>query len=277
MFLVGLGLAGLLFGVGSSEVRRFENAAARDIAARLHGSEKVVRVRTKFDPIAIMGGQMKSATITASHFRTDGLPLFTEPQSSKYGRLGELKIVLERFNLTGLAVARLEARLPDCRFDFGLARRSGKIRLTRSGVGTGTVSVAQADLESFVLKRFPALQRFSMELGMDRAKIEGSGRFVAFQADISIEGRLVSPDGNKIELADARVRIGGNEATASVTKTILDFLNPVIDLDRDLRLFGALRVHRIELRDGSLIAHGVAKVPDHPMGTWMGSLGLYLP
>lgn len=264
MFLVALGLAGLLFGVGSSEVRKFENAAAKDISSRLQGDAKQVKVRTKLDPFQAIGGRLKSGTITASQFSTDGLPFFTQPDGSKRGRLDELKIQLSDFELTGLKVKRLESRIPDCRFDFGLAQKKGQIRLTKSGIGTGSVELEQEALKEFVLKRFPTISKLSVNLEKGQATFNGTGRFVAFQADFKLVGQLVSLDGNTIVLKDAKVFVGDQEGNAIVTKAILDLLNPVLDLDKDLKLHGAIRIQNLELGKGTLKATGVAMVPDQP-------------
>lgn len=266
MFLVALGLAGLLFGVGSSEVRRFENAAARDISARLEGDAKQVKVRTKLDPFQAMGGRLKSATITASQFSTDGLPLFTQPEGSQYGRLDELKIELSDFELTGLRVKRLESRIPGCRFDFGLAQRKGQIRLTKSGVGTGSVEVEQEALEAFVLKRFPTITRMKITLSDGMAVFEGTGRFVSFVADMRLEGKLASHDGNTIVIEEAKVFVGGQEANPIAAKAVLDILNPVLDLDKDLKLHGAIRIQELRIDKGILSASGVARIPEEGEG-----------
>lgn len=264
MFLVAIGLAGLLFGVGSSEVRRFENAAGKDISGRLQGEAKQVKVRTKLDPFQAMGGRFKSATITASQFTTEGLPLFTQPEGSTRGRLDELKINLSDFHLTGLRVKKLEARITGCRFDFGLAQRKGQIRLTKSGEGLGSVEVEQDALRDYILKRFPSISKLSVKLEEGQATFEGTGRFVTFVADFRVTGQFFSPDGNRIELKDAKVFVGDQEGNPVITKAVLDLLNPVLDLDRDLLLYGAIRVKDLKVGQGILVASGVAKIPDEP-------------
>ena len=277
MFLVALGLVGLLFGVGSSEVRRFENSAARDISSRLEGSARQVKVRTKMDPFKAIGGHLKSATLTASAFSTSGLPFFTQPDGSQRGRLDELKMQLSDFDLTGLHVKSLNVRIPDCRFDFGLAQRKGKVRLTKSGVGKGTVEVTEDALRDFVLKRSPAIQTMSVHLRDGLVEIDGQGKFGLFQARVRVSGRLVSPDGNLIEIVDAKAMIDETNATPETTALLLKQVNPVLDLDRELKLFGALRVQKIELGGGILRAEGVAIVPNEPSGTGLETLGLILP
>ncbi|MCC7229068.1 MAG: DUF2993 domain-containing protein [Fimbriimonadaceae bacterium] len=274
MFLVAVGLVGLLFGVGSSEVRRFENAAAKDIATRLTGEAVFVKVRTKLDPFQAMAGRIKSATISASEFSTDGLPFFTEPYGSKRGRLDELKISLTNFQLTGLKVKRLDARITHCRFDLGLAQRRGQIRLTESGTGTGTVEVDQADLLDYIHFKHPLLKEVSLQFSQDKVFISGQSRFLSFDAFVEIESRLEPVGGNRIELVDANIKVNGQEANPNSRKTILGLINPVLDLDKDLKLFGALYMNKIEIHGKTLRAEGIAKIPDRLLGTWIGQIGL---
>lgn len=275
MFLIAIGLAGLLFGVGSSEVRRFEGAAARDIASRLQGESKQVKVRIKIDPFQAVGGRLKSGTITASDFISEGLPLFTQPDGSKRGRLDELKISLSDFELTGLQVKKLEARIPNCRFDFGLAQKKGQIRLTKSGIGTGSVEVDQPSLLSYISRRHPTLKNVQLRLLPDQILISGRGRFMAFEADVQIQSRLHSPDGSTIQLVDAVVLINGEKAVPVARDAVLKVLNPVVDLNRDLKLFGALTIESVQVGNNSLRASGRAHIPDHPLGTWINRIGLF--
>lgn len=270
MFLIALGIAGLLFGIGGNEVRRFENAAGKDIAAKLIGEKKQVKVRTKFDPFAILDGRLKSATITAADFQTDGLPFFTNPEGSQKGRLNELKLDLQRFTLGHLAVERLRTRIPDCRFDFGLATKHGRIRLTRSGEGTGEVEVKQEALREFVLWKFREIKRLNIRLEDNRAVVEGYGEFLIFNTNFKVEGSLETPDGNRLVLTNVRITFDGKEADEASQEVLLKALNPVVDLDRDLHLFGAIRVQSLQLQGGVLRAKGKTKIPNDPNGTKSG-------
>jgi len=267
MFLIALGFAGLVFGLGSGEVRKFENSAASDIAAKLQGEHRKVMVRTKFDPLAVVGGRFKSATITASDFAADGLPLFTEPEASKKGRLDELKLSLNDFTLGGLKVKRLEARIPDCRFDFGLAVKRRKIRLSKSGEGLGWVEVEEAALAAFVLHKFREIKSLKIRLDGDRAHVEGYGEFLIFNTNFVVDARLATSDGNQLMLVEAAISFDGKEADPASSEVVLKSLNPVVDLDKDLHLYGAIRVSEITMRGGILRAEGKTRIPDRPAGT----------
>jgi len=264
MFLIALGLAGLAFGLGSGEVRRFENGAANDISAKLQGEHKQVKVRTKFDLFAALGGRVKSATITATDFTTDGLPLFTQPTASQRGRLDELKIVLKDFTLGSLQVKSLQARIPGCRFDLNLALRHRRIRLSKSGEGQGSVQIAADALAEFIKHKFHEIKRVTIRLENDKAYVEGYGEFLIFSTNFAVEAKLVSPDGNKLLLTDAKITFDGKEADEASRDVLLKSLNPVVDLDEDLKLYGAIRVGKITLSNGMLNAEGKTRIPDDP-------------
>jgi hypothetical protein len=93
-----LGLFGLIFHFGNSEVKRFENLAAKDIRSKIRGESSKVSVRAELN--GIIGGplgDLKKVTIRASNFETDGVPIFTQPELSKKGIVRTLRIELKEF------------------------------------------------------------------------------------------------------------------------------------------------------------------------------------
>jgi hypothetical protein len=262
-----LGLFGGLFLFGASEVRRFENAAARDVRSKLQGDAKVsVRIRP-----AGISGALASATIRASNFTTDGLPLFTEPDRSTRGRVQELRLMLTDFVLRGLRVESLEAKIPDCRFDYALAVRRGQIRLSRSGTGTGNVVVLEKDLEAFILRKYREIKRVTVLIDRGRVKVSGHGEFIILAADFEVDAALAAPEGNKLALVDTKITLNGAPADPFASQALLKILNPVVDFNRDLGLYDAIKVERIVLEDGTLQASGATRIPDLPQGTGDGA------
>jgi hypothetical protein len=259
------GLIGALLYFGTAaEVRKFESLAANDIRSKIQGESAKVSVKTKLNGLAGLGGDLSSVVIRASDFSTDGLPLFTEPQLSKRGKVRDLRLMLDRFTLGGLEVAHLEARIPDCRYDLGLALKKHKIRLSHSGEGQGFVEIQQEALERFVLKKFHEIKRVKIRLENDRVSVEGYGEFIVFNTNFLVEGRLISRDGVRLELEDASILLDGKQADEGQRKVLLETLNPVVDLDKDLNLYGAVKVEQISLREGVLKAQGKTKIPTKP-------------
>lgn len=255
----------LVFGLGGNQVRQFERAAARDLASKLGGNDKKVAVRAKLN--GILGGalgDLSRVTIEASHFTTKGLPLFTEPDRDADGKVRTLELKLTDFEISGLRCAFLEATIPDCRFDYGLALSQRKIRLSRSGVGTGKVRLKERDLEAFILKKFKEIKRVSVSLRDGRALVSGYGEFLVIDTKFVVEASLGSTDGKSISLVDCQISFDGKPAEAQTSRVLLETLNPVVDFEKDLGLFDAVSVQGTRIGTGWFEAWGATKIPSAP-------------
>ena len=118
---VAAGLFGIFF-AGNGLTRSFEASAARDLKSRLQGQPSV-RISTRTN-LASLWGDMPSVKIVAAHFSTEGLPLYTEPNRSTRGKVHRFEMHLSDFTLNGLHIDQLDASIPNCRYDFGLAARN---------------------------------------------------------------------------------------------------------------------------------------------------------
>lgn len=260
-----LAALGIAFGLGAREARRFEDLAAKDIAATLEGPSKTVKVRSQLN--GLLGGalgDLRRVTISAAHFSTPELPLFCEPNLSKKGRVRELAIRLDDFRLAGLRVERLEATIPDCRFDFALALSKRKIRLSQSGVGIGRVQILEKDLEEFILAKFREIKRVSVKVEKNRVFVKGFGEFLVIQTEFEVIAKLIPVNGVQLVLAEPKVFFGELVADDAVKALVLRTLNPVVDLDRDLKLYGAVEMEGVSLEHGILEAWGKTKIPSRP-------------
>lgn len=256
---------GVIFGAGSIAVDRFERSASADILSKLRGEHARVTVQTKLNGL-IDGplGDVKLAVIRARNFATDGLPLFTEPWRSQRGIVRELRIELRDFDLGKLRIEALDATIPDCRYDYALAQRKQVIRLSKSGVGQGSVRIRQESLEKFILAKFKEIKSVSVKIEKDKVFVEGHGEFVIVKTDFLVIATLGSPDGRTIELQNPRILFDGKPADELAKKALLDTLNPVVDLNADLKLHDAISVKHIRLSDGVLEAWGETRIPESP-------------
>jgi hypothetical protein len=263
MNLLLIGVLGVAWALGAGQVRNFERIAAQEIASQLQGEHKQVQVRASTG-LEAAWGDIGRVTITASNFRTEGLPFYTEPERSTRGVLRNLIIELSDFELTGLEVRRLRAEIPDNRFDLGLAMNQRQIRLSRSGVGEAEVEVTQEALERYLVRKFREIKRATIRIEKDKVFVDGLADLVLFESEFSLIARLEPLEGTKLALVDARIILGGELADDATRAAMMRTLNPVLDLDKDLLLHGAVTVDRLVLRDGVLRASGKAKIPQRP-------------
>jgi hypothetical protein len=262
---IWLGLLGLLFYAGASQLHAFEKHAANEIKSKLSGGHATVQVRAKLSGnLNNLFGDMSSVSIVASNYSTPGLPLFTEPERSHRGRIGMLHLDLTDFTLGALRIQSLQANIPDCRFDLPLAMRHRTIRLSQSGTGTGSVQILQADLEAFILRKYVEIKQASVKIANGRVHVDGYGEFIIVKTNFSVDAKLHIVDGSRLELTDADIRFDGQPADEAARTVLLKTLNPVVDLDRDLALHGAIQMQDLKLENGLLTATGATRIPELP-------------
>ena len=168
------------------------------------------------------------------------------------------------FRLRGLLVAELKVDIPDCRFDLGLARSEGKLRLTRSGEGTGTVRIAEDSLAEYIVGKYAEIKSATVRVYNDVVWVEGYGEFLFVKTEFAVIASVLVEDGSRLVLTDAKIYFDWQRADPVAVQALLRILNPIIDLDADLGLHGAITVERVRLRDGVLEASGSARIPIKP-------------
>lgn len=255
----------LLFAAGAglldSQVSQQERRAASDIAAKLTGDHKRVEVRIQPH---LSWGHVKSAEIRASDFSLEELPLWTEPERSRAGKLDLLSLRLENCQLKGLGILELSADIPASRFDLQEVLQRGRIRLSQSGEGRGKVRISEKALSDWILKKYKEIKRCRVEVKQDVLWVEGYGEFLIVKSEFAVIASLKPLNGTAFVLDKARIYFNWQRADPFASKALLNLLNPVVDLKEDLGLEDAMTVEGIKCRNGVLEAWGKAKIPTGP-------------
>jgi len=263
--IVPLIALGLTYGVARREVAVFERHAAADIAAQLQGEHKRVQVKTQFElPFSPLFADIKRGTIAASHFETNGLPLFTDPERPRTGRVRNLEIILHDFTLKGLRIESLRSSIPECRFDRDLALKKRQIRLSKSGIGQGEVRILEQDLARYIPTKVKEIKECLVKLDRGKVWVEGYGEFLIAKTRFLVVADLQIEDGVRLNLTNARVVLDWQMADDLSRKALLDAMNPVVDLQKDLGLLDAFLLESVTCQGGALIAKGQTKIPIRP-------------
>lgn len=249
----------LLFGAGAKEVRRFERLAAADIAAHLQGPHKAVSVRIELG--SLRPGHLRLVVIEAEHFQTPTLPFWTEPQRSQEGRIDRLSIRLKDFEIGGLPIQSLDIELKDCRWDVAYAVREGRIRLSRSTVGAFTARVDEAGVRQFLARRYPFLKVRLLRIDPYKVLLEGDLTTPLGETPFEVVARAKLWRSSGMSLEPAYLTFGGKRISAAENPALGRLLSPVIDLDRDFGLRGALAIRELKLADGAILLSGAATIP----------------
>lgn len=259
-----LGGIAVLFGIGAATVRDFERSAAKEVASQLEGEHKKVEISVSYPGVLSPAlGEVGTATIKASQFRCEGLPLFTEPKRSKKGSIEKLRLDLSDFYLRDLRCERFLAEIPKCRFDFALAASKRKIRLSKSGIGDGTVDLMVKDLAPYILKKYAEIKSVEVTTDGNWVRVKGFGQFLVLTADFDVKAKIVT-NGSQLLLSDCIIRIDNKEADLDSQKALIDALNPVIDFAKDLDLYDAVNAKTVAIIGNLIRVTGKVKIPDLP-------------
>jgi hypothetical protein len=256
---------GLLIHIGGGEVRGFEGRAAQFIKSTLSGEQAKVSVKTSF--ASLFGGpfgELDKVRIAASDFSCPSLPLFAEPDRSKVGRIRELSLSLTDFELAGLRVSRLEAVIPGCRYDHAAAVGRRGFHVSRSGTGTAKVWIDEGALAEYARKKFPMIGKLAVKIDKDKLFVDGSAQLVLAKTEFSVIAGLAVQNGSQLVLTTPRVFLDGRRSDGPAVVFLESLFDPVIDLDEDLGLFGAMTIESMRLRGGVLEVSGAFHLPARP-------------
>lgn len=259
-----LGSLAALFGFGAATVRSFESSAAREIGEKLVGDKKRVSLKVSYPGLLSPAlGEVGTATIKASKFRCEGLPLYTEPKRSKKGTIDLLRLDLSDFYLRDLRCEHFYAEIPNCRFDFALAASKNKVRLSKSGLGTGTVELLVKDIAPYILKKYGEIKSVEVTAEGNWIRVRGFGQFLVLNANFDIKAKITT-NGTQLLLSECIIRIDNKETDAESEKALIDTINPVIDFAKDLDLYDAVDAKSVQIAGEKIVVKGNVKIPDLP-------------
>jgi hypothetical protein len=251
---------GLVFHFGGKEVHRFERLAECDLSHQLGVDIKNVSVRIKLGSLQL--GHLAEVSIDAKNFTVEELPLSTESWRSRAGKIERLQIHLSDFTLGKLPFKELKVTLIDSRWDVTAAMRDRRFHFSRSGKGSFEATIDEVGLRTYISRRYPqvipelvSIDLYKMTLEGNLVTPFGSSRFVTLAKGILSGPRTLS-------LAPAYLTFDGVSASDQLKKTFLKTLNPVIDLDRDFNLNGALSMTGIWFKKGEMVIVGTATIPE---------------
>lgn len=259
----------LLIISGAKEyTRRLERAAERQILQQLGGKGHVqVQIQPRWGALGVLLARAETIRVHATGFRTAQMPFFTEPPVPAWrGTADNVQIVLKDFHLGGLPVRHLEATIPDVSLDSRAAAFRLRIRLFGAGWGNGWVTIDEESLTEFVKRRLPEVRSPHVQVTPSEIRITGDLVVLLTPWRFEATGNVDVRTGRQVVVENLQVRVEGEELPVAVVQKVVAALNPVLDVERDLRLGGAFVVERVEQGDGFLKLIGRATVPPREQG-----------
>ncbi len=257
---VGLVAALLLHG---SMNRRAARAAERQMSESFSGSGSIRADVREQAPFGIFGNDLWAIDIYGDHVHADSIP-FTQIQRSGWkGRIHHLRLHLTDCAIAGIQFNRMDADIPSVTYDLGHALYKDRLLIRRAGSGHVQISIDQTNMELFAQKKFgKTLKNIKALLTGDH--ISMSGNVMVFSAGIPflVEGRVVPRGGRYLDVSEPVVTLNGAPVEQAQAKSLLDRINPILDVKQDMHLEQFIRIQQVSSTANEMVIDGEIYVPE---------------
>src|SRR6185503_6229991 len=135
-----------------------------------------------------------------------------------------------------LPVQSLNADIPFVKADAARVVFDGHFRIRGAEEGSGIAIATSEGLRAFLTKTRPQFQDLQIKLIPGEAMVTAKAALFGPLATVEARAKLAVSEGRYLNAVDATVVLNGNPVPAAVTASLLKILNPVIDIERDLKL-----------------------------------------
>jgi hypothetical protein len=136
--------------------------------------------------------------------------------------------------------------------DLGQLVRCNAVVVKKRRTDTIRCRVGEADLNKALTLRPNTIQNLRLKLGDGVLTFTGTFKF-GLGADLMLQGRMVTPDGYKLNFVPTRASVNGVPLPAGPLRTVLSRVNPLLDLRKAPM---QPRIDRIIVESGYLAIEG---------------------
>ncbi len=255
-----LAVVAIVLTLGRGSIRDVEKSAAREIQQRIGGGD--IRVKIEPDYGRLLQGRLEKLTVYAKNFTLNGLPFTLEPERPQSGLIKQFVLLMENASLRGLRAETAVAVIPDIAYDKSLALSKRIFRLSATGIGACEIVVNERDLAEYIIRKYaPAVRSVEVTITPEQTTVQGTMLLLTSEVRFRAVGKLAPRDGRYLDLAEVQIQIEGANLPTESANLLRQFLNPIIDIDRDLGLNDGLQVDEVISEAGKMKAVGKVWIP----------------
>ncbi|MFQ3611154.1 MAG: LmeA family phospholipid-binding protein [Fimbriimonadales bacterium] len=254
-----LAVIAILLTLGRGAVREWEKTAERELQSVIGGK---VDLRIQPDEDGLFQGRLKRLVVDAREFALNGFPFTLEPERPRTGHIQKFILQMRSARLRGLRAESAYAEIPDVYYDRQLALSKRIFRLSATGIGNAVIVVNEDDLADYIVRKYaPYLREISVAITPEQTTVQGQAVFFGNRVQFRAVGKLAPREGVYLDLAEAQLEIEGGELPPQSVEILRQWLNPIIDLDRDLGIYDGLRVDAVLSEVGRMRVLGKIWIP----------------
>lgn len=192
----------------------------------------------------------------------DRLPFVIVPREGWKGSIHRLSLHLMDFTLAGLPVHRFDADLPNVGYDLGHAFYKSRLVIRGAGIGIGIVVINRTGLNTFLARKFGnLLSDVNFVSNQNIISLDGKLDLFGSPTSFKAKGQIKIRGGRCLDLTEAEILLDDKPLTAQATEALMKRLNPLLDIERDLKLGGIFFIDRVEVGDGDITIFGRVSLP----------------
>jgi LmeA-like phospholipid-binding len=256
---IGLVAALLLHGFLQDRARQ---ASVREMREAFPaGGEISARVVAE-PPLYLFGNRIQILDLYGTGVSTDRLPFMQYPRTGWKGSIHSLRLHIKQSTLKGLSIEKLEAEIPNVRYDLGWAMNRNRLKIRSAGTGTLDIWISTDAITEFTRKKYARSMRdVQVSVIGDRMAVRGTALLMGAKAQIDVQGSLVPKAGRYVEIENPQVSLNGKLVAADAAARLISGVNPVLDVDKDFDIGNFMRVESVKVEGALVHIHGSAAVP----------------
>ncbi len=237
------------------------------------GAERQVReafdntgiVRVTAVPRGLLGYEVNdvwAVDVYAQDFTAKRLPFFVTRRGGWKGSIRHLRLHFHDFTLFALPIRGFEADVPFVTYDLGQAFYRSRLSARSAGQGPAQVTIGFEGLRLFASRKFASiLSDVGISKTNENIRLTGRIRFFGIASAIVATGVLYPRAGRYLDITDAHVELDGQALSPDSTRLLLQQLNPVLDLVKDVNWGDYFRIESVRIGENAVIITGQATLP----------------
>lgn len=173
----------------------------------------------------------------------------------KLGRATELNLTVRNLKWQNLPVERADFTFSDVEYDFGALKNQSQFKLVSVGKASMHLELRPAALQPFIVKRAENISNPTLTLTDGQITVKGARNFYGLSAPFELKGQP-GWSGSQVILTQPKLLVSGVAVPALVATPLLKSVNPLYSFDDLQDLPFAVKLTKVESRDGKLQIDG---------------------
>ncbi len=210
----------------------------------------------------LFGNDISSIDVYGKRLQADDLPFGLHVKHSWQGSIQHLRLHYQDFRLRSLHVDRFDADIPNVKYDVNEALSREKLLLRGAGIGPASVGLKTDSLTVFINHKFPNLfSDLIITLQPGHVTLSGKTSIIGIRAPFQVDGHLIQRDSRYIDLIAENISINGIHVMPKTAQSLIDKINPVLDINTDLGLNGIFAINDVAIDSEFITIRGSITFP----------------